>query len=225
MRAPRARGDVGAPRARGDMSRRTSDGGTGGWRTATAAALTVTSYVLVRSGASEALDNRVAAVAHRPRQARTDRLVSAATELGSVYGLTGVAVALAVGGKRRTAGDVAGAGATAWTTAQAIKPFLARERPYQLGACERLVSEPAGTSWPSGHSAVIAAMATVLAGRTASPTARRLILAGVLGIGASRLYVGVHHFTDVIAGYGLGVLAARLWSAVRPVTPAELRRR
>ena len=199
------------------------------WQTQIAVALTLTSYALVRSGRSDYLDAPAATIAHRPRTPRSDRMVGAATEVGSVYGLAGVAVALAVRGRRSTALDVAGSGLAAWTAAQAIKPFLARERPYQLGACARLVSEPAGTSWPSGHAAVGTAMAAVVAGRTPSRRARGVLVTGVLGLGASRLYVGVHHLTDILGGIGVGLVAARSWAAGRaamtpPDGPAATRR-
>jgi membrane-associated phospholipid phosphatase len=68
-------------------------------------------------------------------------------------------------------------------------------------------------SFPSGHAlvslAVYGSIALVLA-RRLSTRARRAVLLGVtallvLAIGFSRLYLGVHFLSDVLAGYAAGV--------------------
>jgi undecaprenyl-diphosphatase len=74
---------------------------------------------------------------------------------------------------------------------------------------------PRTYSFPSGHAlfsfCFYGVLAGLLAGRTRSRLARVLIwtLAGLLvaAIGLSRIYLGVHYPSDVIAGY----LAASLW--------------
>lgn len=177
-------------------------------RTAVVAGLAVLgSYLAVRSGVGERVDLAARARVAACRTPRTDRVVAVVTDLASVYGLTGVAGALAAAGHRRLAAEVGASGLLAWTGAQAAKPLLDRARPYEQGASERLVAPPAGTSWPSGHAAVAAAMATVVL--PALPRrARPAVLATVAGIGVTRLHVGVHHLTDVVAGYGVGVLSA-----------------
>jgi membrane-associated phospholipid phosphatase len=191
-------------------------------RTAAALAALAGSYLAVRSGASDDLDRYAARLAATPRGPTTDRVVAAGTDLGSVYGLTGIALALAISGRRGLAADVAASGLLAWTGAQAAKPALNRRRPYEVDSADRLVAEPAGSSWPSGHIAVASALSTVVAplltrsGRLATGVA-------TAAIGASRLYVGVHHLTDVVAGWGIGVLAADGWRALRSrrvTTPA-----
>jgi undecaprenyl-diphosphatase len=98
--------------------------------------------------------------------------------------------------------------------AQAAKPLANRPRPYQAALAERLVAEPAGSSWPSGHSAVITAMGVSLAPGM-RPVARLAVAAVATGVGCSRLYVGVHHPTDVLAGAGIGLLCARGARALR----------
>jgi membrane-associated phospholipid phosphatase len=182
--------------------------------------LVVVSYAAVHSGRSERLDRRAARALAYPLGHRVDVLVAAGTDLGSVYGNAGVSAVLAVTGRRRAALDVAGAGAIAWTAAQATKPLVGRERPYVVEGADRLVAVPAGSSWPSGHVAVAAATASVLAEhlpRRAGPFAR----AAAVGVAVSRCYVGVHHLTDVLAGWGIGVLSATVWSWLgRPATRA-----
>lgn len=176
--------------------------------TSLAAAVVVASLVGARSGRIDALDRRVGAHLVRPRGTTVDRAVGVGTDLGSVYGLAGVCLALAIGGHRERAVELAAAGGLAWCAAQGAKPLVGRARPYQADGATRLVAEPAGSSWPSGHAAVAAAMADTVAGRLA-PGPRVLARTAALGVACSRLYVGVHHPSDVAAGAGIGVLSAR----------------
>jgi membrane-associated phospholipid phosphatase len=177
--------------------------------------LVAASYAAVRSGRSERLDRRAAKALAYPLGHRVDVVVAAGTDLGSVYGIAGIAGVLAATGRRRAALDVAAVGALAWTAAQASKPLVGRERPYVVEGADRLVAVPAGSSWPSGHVAVASAMATTLAAHHLPPRAARVARAGAVGVAVSRCYVGVHHLTDVIAGWGVGVLCAAGWARVR----------
>lgn len=182
-------------------------------RLGTALVAVVGSYLVARSERGQALEARVGTVLLRPRGARVDQVVAAGTDLGSVYGAAGVATALVVAGRGRLARDVGGAALTAWTAAQATKPLLGRPRPYELDRAARLVAVPAGSSWPSGHAALAAAMAGAVA--PALPRRARVGVATTVGlVGLSRAYVGVHHPTDIAGGIGLGVLSAAAWRAV-----------
>ena len=172
-----------------------------------------TSYVGVRSGRARRFDHAVASVVTRPRGQLVDVLVAAATDLGSVFGLTGTAGALFVSGRRDAAIDVVGSGSVAWVAAQATKPLLDRPRPF-LSGTDRLVSTPAGSSWPSGHAAVAASTATAIIdhGRPGTIATSAVLVSFVA---ASRVYVGVHHASDPVAGAGIGILSATLWQGVR----------
>jgi membrane-associated phospholipid phosphatase len=182
---------------------------------ATAAGMALAASLLsLRSARMQAADRRAGAALSRPLGDAGDRVVSAGTDLGSVFAIGGIAAALVARGRPRRAVEVVGSGAIAWTVAQGIKPLVRRPRPYQSDGVARLVVEPAGASWPSGHVAVAAAMAEALA-----PS---LTFAGRVGaaaattfVGYSRIYVGVHYLSDVLAGAGLGVISARLWRGVR----------
>lgn len=179
---------------------------------------TALSWVAVRTGVGDPVDRRARDLLARPLGPRADVAIGAATDLGSVYGLAGIAGALALAGRRRAAVDVAVAGLAAWSAAQALKPALDRPRPYQLDAAERLVAVPAGSSWPSGHSAVAAATATALLDQLPPQrrSAARVVATAYVGtVGVSRLYVGVHHLTDVVAGVAIGHLCGRAVRAVR----------
>jgi membrane-associated phospholipid phosphatase len=184
-------------------------------RALAAAGIVALSYAAVRTGRSERLDRKAAKALAYPLGHRVDVLVAAGTDLGSVYGIAGLGSVLAVTGRRRAAGDVVAVGAIAWTAAQAAKPLVGRERPYLVEGADRLVAVPAGSSWPSGHVAVAAAMATTLADGHLSPTAGRVARLAAVGVAASRSYVGVHHLTDLIAGWGVGLLSASGWGGFR----------
>jgi membrane-associated phospholipid phosphatase len=189
--------------------------GPGAWL---AGGAVIGSYLAVRTGRSDGLDAGIGRWCARGGGPTLDRFVGATTDLGSVHGLVGVTSALAATGRRRAATRVAAGGGLAWTVAQVVKPALPRLRPYEAATATRLVAPPAGSSWPSGHAAVAAAMASGVAPQL--PRRHRLVLAGgVAAVGVSRCYVGVHHPSDVLAGLGVGVLAARAARALLgPVT-------
>ncbi|TVP63490.1 MAG: phosphatase PAP2 family protein [Nitriliruptor sp.] len=178
-----------------------------------AAAAVVGSYLAVRAGLVDGADRGLERWLTAPRHRRGDRFLVVATDLGSSFGLTGVTAALALLGRRTAAVEVGAAGGAAWLLAQGVKPALGRARPYELGTASRLVSPPAGSSWPSGHAAVAAAMATAIITVADRDTAVAAAV-GAAAIGASRIAVGVHHLSDVVAGFGVGVLAAAATSAV-----------
>lgn len=178
-----------------------------------AAAAVAGSYASVRAGAAGRVDELARRATARRPPAGMDRFVGGATDLGSLYGLAGVVISLTAAGRHRSAVDVGVSGLAAWAAAQGAKPLLVRQRPFELGTATRLVAIPAGTSWPSGHAAVAAAMAVALSPRL-GPGGRLLVWAAAGAVGVSRLHVGVHHLTDVVAGWGIGVLCAASWRAL-----------
>lgn len=172
------------------------------------------SLVTVGSARAQAFDRRAGSEIARPLGPVADRVISAGTDLGSVYAIAGIASTLAASGRRTASLDVAGAGALAWAAAQAVKPLVRRPRPYQAMGLARLVAEPAGASWPSGHVAVAWGMGGALAPHL-SPAGRAG--AGVVGgfVALSRVYVGVHYVSDVVAGAAIGVVCGVAWRSVR----------
>lgn len=178
-------------------------------RPSVATVVVLVSGLAVRAGRADAIDTRVREYVTGLRTPERDALVRVATDLGSMYGVGIVAGALVLAGRPNPAARVGLCGAMAWTLAQGAKPILPRERPYQADGAERLVVEPSGSSWPSGHSAVAMAMASTLSeGRGALTRAALTSVAAAVGL--SRIYVGVHHASDVVAGAGFGGLSAHL---------------
>ncbi len=87
-----------------------------------------------------------------------------------------------------------------------IKAIVGRERPN----ITRLTGF-AGASFPSGHAAAAAATyaaVSLLLGRRRSPSVKAAIAAGAtaltVAVAGSRVVLGVHWFTDVLAGVAIG---------------------
>ncbi|HET6404282.1 MAG TPA: phosphatase PAP2 family protein [Candidatus Thermoplasmatota archaeon] len=100
--------------------------------------------------------------------------------------------------------------AVAEAAARGLKLLFARPRP------EYMLVETGGFSFPSGHATVGAAFAMLLvwfAGHYV--TGRRFVvavlafaLAWTVSMAASRMVLGVHYLSDVVAGVGVGMACA-----------------
>ena len=87
-----------------------------------------------------------------------------------------------------------------------LKKLVERVRPYEVvEGLTSVIGAMSSTSFPSGHSACSFAIATVIFLETKKKVGiPALILAAM--IASSRLYLGVHYPTDVLAGITVGVL-------------------
>lgn len=91
-----------------------------------------------------------------------------------------------------------------------IKHLVNRPRPYETSSLiVPLVARLSSSSFPSGHTANAFAWAVTLGHYLPKKASIPLFLIACL-IGLSRMYVGVHYPTDVMAGCLLGVLTALL---------------
>lgn len=98
----------------------------------------------------------------------------------------------------------------AWILAHAAKAAVSRPRPYEVVPNAVLRQDPAhGTSFPSAHTCVTAAVVLVLIPFLPRPAAVAAVAYAVL-VGWSRVYLGVHYPLDVVAGAGLGLVAGGL---------------
>ena len=122
----------------------------------------------------------------------------------------------------RKAGAAAGAGMFLGllVTNLTIKPLVMRPRPWiTIPGFTALVAEHDPNSFPSGHSCCAFAFAVALAMVLPQRWAKALALAAAAVMALSRLYVGVHFPTDVIAGTVIGALCGLLGALiVRAVT-------
>ncbi|MDI9894807.1 phosphatase PAP2 family protein [Rhodococcus sp. IEGM 1381] len=126
-----------------------------------------------------------------------------------------VVVAVLRLGRRSDAVVVAGSMLTGWGLMNALKFAFARERPP---IPERLV-DIASHSFPSGHAMMSMLLATVAIAvilRSSTPWLHRPVLRALpvvaaLLIGFSRIYLGAHWTTDVLAGWVFGALWGLGW--------------
>jgi len=112
--------------------------------------------------------------------------------------------ALLVPGRRRE-WLLVGAGATAAHAASiVIKLAVRRQRPHHP-AIEVKVGTPSSLSFPSAHATSTTAAAMLLCRATRSPLP--MVLVPLMAV--SRLVLGVHYPTDVLAGIAVGATVAR----------------
>ena len=91
-----------------------------------------------------------------------------------------------------------------------LKNWVARIRPYELiEGLECIVSKAHDFSFPSGHATNSFACAWVLFRRADKKWGVPALVLAIL-ISLSRLYVGIHYPTDVLAGAAIGIGSACL---------------
>lgn len=192
-----------------------------------------------RDGVLLDLDRAVASGLHR--WLRRHDLVAAAlravTAIGTHVGLgllvLVAAVVLVRSGRRRLLAFLVATSVGGWLLNNGVKLAVGRQRPTFADP----LASASGLSFPSGHamSSTVVFGALLLVFLPAVRPARRTAVAGmtaglVLLIGFTRLALGVHYVTDVLAGYVLGaawltacVAAFRVWRVERGRRPAPLR--
>lgn len=125
-------------------------------------------------------------------------------EHGAVWLLIGGLGALADGRERARWLRASEAVAGTYAANVAIKLLVRRRRP-SLPGLPALTGTPTGLSFPSAHAATSFAGARAYS-RLGVPAPALYALAGSLAL--SRLYLGVHYPSDVLAGAVLGTLIA-----------------
>ena len=158
--------------------------------------------------------------------------VSGVSELGgttTVMLITAAAV-LALAALRHWRGAVALALAVLGTqvAVAAGKALVTRPRP----ADEMAIADPSGWSFPSAHSAsavalyvTLALIATTLWRRRLRPAVAFAVAGTVVAlVGLSRVYLGAHYPTDVLAGWLVGgILVVGAWAACSRLPAPQLR--
>lgn len=184
---------------------------------------------LALSGRSLRIDDRILLALRRPDDLATPigprvlvRPVRDVTALGSPAILAlvcaGVAGYLLVDRKSRAATFLLTSAVVGLALCLALKGLIDRPRPEVVPH----LTHPESSSFPSGHamlSAVVYLTLALLLARHIGGTHRRLYLVAVAVVvaglvGASRVYLGVHYPTDVLAGWCVGLAWASLCGAV-----------
>ena len=183
----------------------------------------------VFTSAASGLDERVGSLIQQYSTPPMTSAMKAITVLGSA-GVAPALVLLALAAIRRPAWRVFAvpvlvASSGAGLLDQLLKHLLPRARPMPLFGIP-----PSGlSSFPSGHAlfalSLYGTLAWLVAARLTCARGRACVWAGatvlVLAIGLSRVYLGLHHATDVIAGFaaGIGWVSAVLIAADRGWLP------
>lgn len=192
-------------------------------------AVVVILAALVSAGVSEPFDIGIIRAVRAPDLAGLLSPLRPITELGSTWAVLAVALltfalAVAIGPWRH---GLAGAITIALASLlnASIKLAIARERPAIL---EPLVEER-GFSFPSGHSAlgmVAYGILAVVVARSRLPAPARAVIVGTLLvlvalIGLSRIWLGAHYPTDVLAGWTAGAVIVLVYGAATRTVSRE----
>ncbi len=161
---------------------------------------------LVNRGTTQAFDDRVLLWVHAratPWLGRAFNLIADTGGVGRTVPVLVVGAVMLATKRRLEATTVVGAAVIGQGLTYAIKALVARDRPNLF----YVPNMPTDTSFPSGH----ALGSTILYGLFAIwlwRAGRRLPAAGLVAwiglVSFSRIYVGVHHPTDVIASILIG---------------------
>jgi undecaprenyl-diphosphatase len=177
----------------------------------------------VREGDTYKLDRSILLVLRRPGELATPIgprwLQETARDVTALGGFTVLGLVVVLGAlmlllhrRRLQAAVLVIAVLVGQVAAETTKHLVGRDRPDLVPHLDLVYS----SSFPSGHSAmspiVYFTLAGILAAGEPSRAAKTLLLATaallVLAIGVSRVYLGVHWPTDVLAGWAMGTAVA-----------------
>jgi len=179
-----------------------------------AAAATI-AFVLIAvdvvEGRADAMDRTVELALHDLASPALDAVMNAVTSLGAAPHILGVIAIFALCAIERRYDRAAFVLAVNWVVVECVnlllKELVGRHRPVLFAGAELHASY----SFPSGHAMVSTAVYGVIAAVTAAlwPRARPFAIAAaiavILLIGVSRVYLGAHWPSDVVAGFGAGI--------------------
>ncbi len=157
-------------------------------------------------------DRRVDAAVESRRSPALDRvfyLLSSAADHSLLWLIIGAARSLRHGDLRFATRFAAAMGFESALTNGAVKAAFNRGRPIvphaPAGPLPYGLHQPITSSFPSGHATAAFTAVTLLRGRHRTPW---YLLAAA--VASSRVYVRMHHASDVIGGAALGLLLGRL---------------
>jgi undecaprenyl-diphosphatase len=144
-------------------------------------------------------------LAHAPAAERAVRSYSQLGQHGACWLALGAAGATLDPARRRRWRRATLAVGAAYAANQALKLVVRRPRP-QLADLPPLIATPTQLSFPSAHAAT--SVAAVHAFGNLLP--RAPLSAAAVAMTASRLYLGVHYPSDIVAGVALGATIGKL---------------
>lgn len=139
-----------------------------------------------------------------------DRFMVKFTNMGSAVFISMFIFSLIAFGNKETKRigiETAATLAISQTITYSLKSLLSRDRPYKvLKNLNTFGIKLKDYSFPSGHSSASFSVATIIA--INMPVLSIFVIALALLVGISRVYLGVHYPTDVVAGIAVGVGSA-----------------
>jgi undecaprenyl-diphosphatase len=144
-------------------------------------------------------------------------------QLGSFYGATVVVVGALLVGRARLAFLMALSATTAWLMTELLKKLVRRPRPHVvMHITVHIVQWKSMQGFPSGHVAVVSAMAMVV-----SPYLKRgwkvvpWVVVAIVAVG--RMYVGAHFPLDLVGGAAVGIAVGAVFNLLFLASNAPLR--
>jgi len=93
-----------------------------------------------------------------------------------------------------------------FVVAEIIRLFYFRQRPFVELAVNQILSHEASGSFPSGHAVFFFAISTILLLWNKKIGLLSFVITFLMGI--ARVFGGVHWLSDIITGFGIGIISA-----------------
>ena len=167
--------------------------------------------ILVLTGVTNKIDLSIEAFIISIRNDNLTKVLTVITNIGSAYSLISltflISLIATIKRKKLPINTIINL-ISVFIISQIFKAIIKRPRPAEI-----FLVNASGYSYPSGHTMVSFAFFTFIAysllekidNKILKMMIRLITLLLVIAIGFSRIYLGVHHFTDVLGGYLLGL--------------------
>jgi undecaprenyl-diphosphatase len=168
----------------------------------------------------EAVDRSLDRLRGHPVADRTMYLLSELADFSLLWHITGVGLALT---GRRTFNDAvrlsAALGIESLLVNWGVKSLFGRVRPQPTVPRPFRLRQPLTSSFPSGHASAAFTAAAILSQRSSAWP----IYYGLAGLVAtSRVYVKIHHASDVVGGVAAGIVLGRIARRLVPRDAAPI---